>query len=54
MARVVFDPAPEGVRPVPFNLPVTGGTGSYQNADGQIHVEFLGVADARLALHLTA
>jgi len=30
------------------------GTGSYQNADGQIHVEFVGVADARFTFHLTA
>jgi hypothetical protein len=49
---VVFAPAPEGFRPVPFNLPVAGGTGSYQNARGQIHVEFLGVADARFTFHL--
>jgi hypothetical protein len=49
---VVFAPAPEGFRPVPFNLPVTGGTGSYQNARGQIHVEFLSVADARFTFHL--
>jgi hypothetical protein len=27
---VVFAPAPEGFRPVPFTLPVTGGTGSFQ------------------------
>ena len=53
-SSVVFAPAPEGFRPVPFDLPVTGGTGSYQNADGQIHVEFLGVADARFTFHLTA
>jgi hypothetical protein len=49
---VVFAPAPEGFRPVPFNLPVAGGTGSYQNARGQIHVEFLGVADARFTFRL--
>ena len=49
---MVFDPAPEGFRPVPFTLPVTGGTGSYQNARGQIHVKFLGVADARFTFHL--
>ena len=49
---VVFAPAPEGFRPVSFNLPVTGGTGIYQNARGQIHVEFLGVADARFTFHL--
>jgi hypothetical protein len=49
---LVFAPAPEGFRPVPFNLPVTGGTGIYQNARGQIHVEFLGVADARFTFHL--
>jgi hypothetical protein len=49
---VVFAPAPEGFRPVTFNLPVTGGTGSYQNARGQIHVEFLSVADARFTFHL--
>jgi hypothetical protein len=41
---VVFAPAPEGFRPVPFDLPVTGGTGRYQNACGQIHVKFLGFA----------
>jgi hypothetical protein len=46
----LFAPAPEGFRPVPFNLPVTGGTDSYQNADGQINVEFLGVADARFMI----
>jgi hypothetical protein len=51
---VVFTPAPEGFRPVPFNLPVTGGTGRYQNARGQIHVKFLGVADARSAFDLIA
>jgi hypothetical protein len=49
---VVFAPAPEGFRPVPFDLPVTGGTGRYQNARGQIHVKFLGVADASFTLHL--
>ena len=49
---VVFAPAPEGFRPVPFDLPVTGGTGRYQNARGQIHVRFLGVADARFSFHL--
>jgi hypothetical protein len=49
---VVFAPAPEGFRPVPFNLPVAGGAGTYQNARGQIHVEFLGVADARFTFHL--
>jgi hypothetical protein len=49
---VVFAPAPEGFRPVPFNLPVTGGTGIYQNARGQIHVEFLGLADAQFTFHL--
>jgi hypothetical protein len=49
---VVFAPAPEGFRPVPFDLPVTGGTGRYQNARGQIHVKFLGVADASFTFHL--
>ena len=49
---VVFAPAPEGFRPVPFTLPVTGGTGSFQNARGQIRVKFLGVADARFTFHL--
>lgn len=49
---VVFAPAPEGFRPVPFNLPITGGTGTYQNARGQIHVKFRGVADARFTFHL--
>jgi hypothetical protein len=49
---VVFAPAPEGFRPVPFDLPVTGGTGTYQNARGQIHVEFLDVANARFTFHL--
>jgi hypothetical protein len=49
---VVFAPAPEGFRPVPFTLPVTGGTGSFQNARGQIRVKFLGVADARFTVHL--
>jgi hypothetical protein len=49
---VVFAPAPEGFRPAPFDLPVTGGTGSYQNARGQIHVEFLSVADASFTFHL--
>jgi hypothetical protein len=51
---VVFAPAPEGFRPVPFALPVTGGTGKFQDARGQIHVKFLGVADARFAFHLIA
>jgi hypothetical protein len=51
---VVFAPAPEGFRPVPFTLPVTGGTGSFQNADGQIRVKFLGAADARFTFHLAA
>ena len=41
-----------GFRPIPFNLPVTGGTGIYQNARGQIHVEFLTDADARFTFHL--
>mgnify|MGYP003289431089 CR=1 FL=1 len=39
-------------RSVVYVLPVTGGTGIYQNARGQIHVEFLGLADARLTFHL--
>ena len=51
---VVFAPAPQGFRPVPFDLPVTGGSGRYQNARGQIHVKFLGVADARFSFHLIA
>jgi hypothetical protein len=49
---VVFAPAPEGFRPVPVDLPVTGGTGSYQNARGQVHLQFLGPADASLTFHL--
>jgi hypothetical protein len=49
---VVFAPAPEGFRPVPFDLPVTGGTGSYQNTRGQIHVEFLDAANASFTFHL--
>jgi hypothetical protein len=49
---VVFAPAPEGFRPVPFNLPVNGGTGRFQNARGQIQVRFLGVADARFTVYL--
>lgn len=49
---VVFAPAPEGFRPVPFDLPVTGGTGRFQNARGQVHVRFLGVADASFTFHL--
>jgi hypothetical protein len=50
---IVFAPTSEGgFRPVPFDLPVTGGTGSYQNARGQIHVEFLTDADARFTFHL--
>jgi hypothetical protein len=49
---VVFAPAPEGFRPVPFDLPVTGGTGSYQSARGQIHVEFLDAADASFTFRL--
>ena len=49
---VVFAPAPEGFRPVPFDLPVTGGTGSYQNARGQIHAQFQDVGDASFTFHL--
>lgn len=50
---IVFAPTSEGgFRPVPFDLPVTGGTGIYQNARGQIHVEFLTDADARFTFHL--
>jgi hypothetical protein len=50
---IVLAPTPEGsLRPVPFDLPVTGGTGSYRNAHGQIHVEFLTDADAMFAFHL--
>jgi hypothetical protein len=49
---VVFAPAPEGFRPVPFDLPVTGGTGRFQNARGQIRVRSLGVAEARVTFHL--
>ena len=50
---IVLAPTPEGgFRPIPFDLPVTGGTGIYQNARGQIHVEFLTDADARFTFHL--
>jgi hypothetical protein len=50
---IVLAPTSEGgFRPIPFNLPVTGGTGIYQNARGQIHVEFLTDADARFTFHL--
>ena len=50
---IVFAPTSEGgFRPIPFNLPVTGGTGIYQNARGQIHVEFVTDADARFTFHL--
>jgi hypothetical protein len=49
---VVFAPAPEGFRPTPFDLPVTGGTGSYQNVRGQIHVEFLDAASASFTFDL--
>jgi hypothetical protein len=50
---IVLAPTSEGgFRPIPFDLPVTGGTGSYQNARGQVHVEFLTDADARFTFHL--
>jgi hypothetical protein len=50
---IVLAPTPEGgFRPIPFDLPVTGGTGIYQNARGQIDVEFLTDADARFTFHL--
>jgi hypothetical protein len=50
---IVLAPTSEGgFRPIPFDLPVTGGTGVYQNARGQIHVEFLTDADARFTFHL--
>jgi hypothetical protein len=50
---IVFAPTSEGgFRPIPFDLPVTGGTGVYQNARGQIHVEFLTDADARFTFQL--
>jgi hypothetical protein len=49
---VVFGPVPEGFRPLPVDLPVTGGTGSYQNARGQVHLQFLGPADASFTFHL--
>jgi hypothetical protein len=51
-SSVVFAPAPEGFRPLPVDLPVTGGTGSYQNARGQIHLQFVGPADASFTFHL--
>jgi hypothetical protein len=50
---IVLAPTSEGgFRPIPFNLPVTGGTGSYQNARGQIHGEFVTDADARFTFQL--
>jgi hypothetical protein len=51
---VVFAQAPERFRPVPVNLAVTGGTGSYQTADGRVRVKFLGAADTRFTFHLSA
>ena len=51
---MVFAPAPEGFRPVPLDLPVTSGAERYQNARGQIHVRFLGMAGASFTFHLIA
>ena len=43
---------PFGPEPAPFTVAVTGGTGRYQDADGELHVETISDEEERLTFHL--
>jgi hypothetical protein len=44
--------APPTEPPVAFDVAITGGTGRYQDATGQLHVKEITEGRARLTLHL--